>query len=320
MPSDHDKIEFLVKTFGTAVIGKDGINVAVWCPSCANSDRSKKKLVIRLDNDHHHCWVCDLRGRSLERLLRKYAPGSLNEYRGRFLGKSVFNIHPKEDEVIEVKIPRDFTLLATARLTDPDVRDTIAYAKMRGLDTRELWRFRLGTCKTGRFRRRLIIPSFDGGGDLNYFVARSIDHDVKLKYINAKIPKKDVIFNEIYIDWTRELAIVEGPMDLMKCDENATCLLGSHFSEEYILFQKIIKHQTPVLLALDPDATKKAQNFAKKLASYGIMVRILDLGSANDVGEMTQQEFATAKKEARGWSENDRLMHLISTIESGSIL
>ena len=319
MPSNHEKIEFLVKIFGPAIVGKDGVNVAVRCPSCAGSDNSKKKLVIRLDNDHHHCWVCDLRGRSLERLLRKYAPAHVIEYRGRFLGKSVFNFVQEKEEIV-VALPTNFLLLATSRSVDPDVRETMSYAKSRGLGIPEFWRYRLGTCSRGRYRRRLIMPSFDEDGNLNYFVARSIDPIEKFKYLNAKVAKKNVIFNEIYIDWSKELTIVEGPMDLVKCDDNATCLLGSHFSEEYTLFQKIIKYQTPVLLAIDPDAQKKMQNFAKKLSSYGVTVRILDHGTASDVGEMTKEQFLHAKNTARLWSHHDRLKHLISTIESGSIL
>ena len=203
---------------------------------------------------------------------------------------------------------------------DPDIKDTIAYAKFRGINERDLWRFRLGTCTSGRNRRRLIMPSFDASGKLNYFVARSIDNDQGFKYLNAKVAKKTVIFNELYIDWKQELTIVEGPMDLIKCNDNATCLLGSHFGEDYALFQKIIENQTPVLLALDPDAALKSQKFAKKLSSYGVEVRIMGNTNAEDVGAMTKEEFLAATAVAKRWSDDDRLRHLISTIGSGSIL
>ena len=151
-------------------------------------------------------------------------------------------------------------------------------------------------------------------------VARSIDPANKLKYLNAKVPKKSVIFNEINIDWSKELTIVEGPMDLIKCDPNATCLLGSHLSEEYALFQKIVKNSTPVLLALDPDMKLKTQEYAKKFSSYGVPVRVLGLGDFADVGEMSKNEFLTAKADAHSWKTEDRLYQLIDSINSGSIL
>jgi DNA primase len=230
-------------------------------------------------------------------------------------------VNPEDDVPATVQVPHGFILLATVfeNVRDPDVRDTISYARSRGLRLRDFWKFKLGTCTAGRYRRRLIIPSFNISGELNYFVARSID-DVKMKYLNAKIPKTDIIFNEINIDWSEELTLVEGPMDLIKCGDNTACLLGSHFSEEYNLFQEIVRHSTPVLLALDSDAMKKSQRFAKLLASYGNAVRMLDLGNYSDVGEMSHEEFARAKENAREWTPNERLYHLINSINSGSVI
>ncbi|MBK23592.1 MAG: hypothetical protein CME70_06255 [Halobacteriovorax sp.] len=164
------------------------------------------------------------------------------------------------------------------------------------------------------------MPSFNADGDLNYFVARTIDDDSKMKYLNAKVPKKDVIFNEINIDWSSELTLVEGPFDLTKCNDNATCLLGSHFSEDYKLFQQIIKNSTPVLMALDPDVKLKTQEYARKLSSYGIRIRMLDLGQFSDVGEMSKLDFACALQKAKEWQPDDRLYNLFDTVKSGSIL
>ena len=324
MPSVQDKISFLTKVFGAVSVGSDGVNAAVRCPSCNGRASGKKKLVIRLDTDQHHCWVCDIKGKNLTNTLRKYAPGYLKEYSERFLGRRhVATLGSKDDSLQEaIRPPRGFTLLSTVyhSARDPDVRDTITYARTRGLGLRDFWRFKLGTCTTGRYRRRLIIPSFDADGEMNYFVARSIDDDTKMKYLNAKVPKTGVIFNEINIDWSEELTLVEGPMDMVKCDDNATCILGSHFSEEYKLFQEIIRHSTPILLALDPDAMKKSQLIAKTLSSYGCDVRMLDHGAYSDVGEMTREEFLVAKAAARMWTSNERLFHLIDSIKSGSII
>jgi len=134
------------------------------------------------------------------------------------------------------------------------------------------------------------------------------------------MPKKNVIFNEINIDWSEELTVVEGPMDLMKCDDNATCLLGSHLNEGYLLFSEIVRHSTPVVLAMDPDARTKAQNIAKKLAAYNVRVRVLEHGNFSDVGEMSRADFKKAKDAAELWNPDDRLYHLIRSIGSGSIL
>lgn len=324
MSTVSEKIAFFNRIFGTCVIGSDGLNVAVCCPNtkCGSyGTASKKKLVIRIDSDHYHCWVCDIKGRNLNYLLRSYFPHFISEYQEKYYSKKNKLIISEQDIEYHVTVPKDFRLLATSLDSkDPDVQKTIRYVRSRGLTNRDLWYFKFGTCATGRYRRRVIMPSFDEVGDLNYFVARTIDQDdSKMKYINAKVPKKSVIFNEINIDWNRELTLVEGPFDLTKCDSNSTCLLGSHFSEDYSLFQKIIKSGTSVLLAMDADMSSKAQNYAKKLASYGINVRILNLGPYSDVGEMTKIEFLTAKDRAKKWSSEDRLYHLIGSIKSGSL-
>jgi len=325
MHSIKDKVKFIQKIFGTCILGNDGINVSVCCPNMAcgsYGNFSKKKLVIKIDTDQHHCWVCELKGHNLKGLLKSYFPQYVKEYSETFLGHK-YNATENEIDVsaVEISIPRNYILLATnLNNKDPDIRDVIRYVFSRGLTKRDLWYFKFGTCAEGRYRRRVIMPSFTADGDLNYYVARSIEPDVKMKYINAKVPKKDVIFNEINIDWTQELTLVEGPFDLTKCDDNATCLLGSTLGENYELFHKIVKHQTPVLLALDPDAIKKAHNIAQKLVGYGVHVRMLNLGKFNDVGEMSKMDFIVAKNKAKEWHADDRLHELINSMKSGSII
>ena len=318
-----EKISFLYKVFGPVVVGNDGINVSVRCPKCGNTSSGKKKLVIRLDNDQHHCWVCDLKGKNLLSTLRKYFPSYIDEYCKKYMTSSQkFAVSQDSvEENVSIQIPRGFRLLSTSLSAgDPDIKDTISYAYSRGLTTRDLWYFRLGTCSSGRFRRRLIMPSFDEDGHLNYFVGRSIDAGNKMKYVNAKVPKKTVIFNAINIDWSSELTLVEGPLDLVKCNDNATCLLGSSLSEDYALFRGIIQNSTPVLLAMDPDAAGKAQNIARKLSYYGCEVRMLNVAPFDDVGDMRKQDFIEAREKAKKWSRNDRLYHMISSLKSGSII
>jgi hypothetical protein len=102
------------------------------------------------------------------------------------------------------------------------------------------------------------------------------------------------------IDWSQELTLVEGVFDLVKCNENATCLLGSTLDPSYLLFQRIIENSTPILLALDNDARPKSFKLAKLLLEYGISVRKLEIPKElNDVGQMTKQQFLGAREGAK---------------------
>jgi hypothetical protein len=42
-------------------------------------------------------------------------------------------------------------------------------------------KYRLGFCTTGKYANRIIIPSYDAKGEINYFVSRTYDPTVKKK-------------------------------------------------------------------------------------------------------------------------------------------
>ena len=138
--------------------------------------------------------------------------------------------------------------------------------------------------------------------------------------MNPKVSRSEIIFNEINIDWSKELTLVEGPFDLFSCRQNATCLLGSTLNERHRLFSYIVRNRTPVVLALDKDAELKTQKIASLLSSYDIQVRIMDTSGFEDVGAMSLDEFKKLHLAAHPWSSNDRLKSLISTIKSGSLI
>ena len=222
MKSSVEKIQFIRSTFGSAKIARDGVNIAVKCPTC---NERKGKFSINVENWMCHCWVCGVKSKNLYFILKKSVS---SESASRFL--KLFGL-PKNlkkeivDNIEMVEIPDGFIPLAGYKGRDPDIKATISYCKKRGLDERDFWYFRLGTSNTKEMRRRVVIPSFDKNGDVNFFVSRTIDKKGFPKYANSKAKKTSIIFNEINIDWKKELVIVEGPFDLMKTGDNATCLL-----------------------------------------------------------------------------------------------
>jgi hypothetical protein len=319
--TQSDKISFIKKVFGSTLVDRACENIAVHCPKC-KSQNSKKKLSINLATWQTHCWVCGLKGKTLLPVLRKYSSQcNVSEFERRFLGnrREIYDVPIIEDE--KIKIPNGFILLADhIGKSDPDAKACLRYLFSRGITERDLWYYKMGTAKSGKFRRSIIIPSFDFYGDLNYFVTRKIDADNKFKYINAKADKKKIIFNEINIDWSQEVTLVEGPFDLVKSNDNATCLLGSSLTEKMLLFKRIVTQRTPVLLALDSDMKKKSLQIAETLMSYDCNVRLLSLGEKSDVGEMTSEEFEKARRSAKAWNRNFSLKSKIAEINSGSII
>ena len=96
--------------------------------------------------------------------------------------------------------------------------------------------------------------------------------------------------------------------------QNAVPILGSTLSEHSMLFKKIIKYDTPVLLALDKDANWKALKIKRLLLKYGIEVRELNLEEYEDVGEMSKDEFKRLSSVASFIQEEDILTSLFSDI------
>ena len=308
---------FIAKLFGPGNINQGSI--AVNCPNCGKDNPDKKKLVIKLKDGMHHCWVCGLKGKTLKYTVKKFAPGSIEEHQRIFRYNEPSE--PSIEESISLKLPKGFILLAkNLNSRDPDIKETISYAKSRGLSTDDFWYYKLGACKLGRYRRRLVIPSFDSLGKLNYFTGRAIDKTQKIKYLNAKAPKKTLIFNESNINWKEELTLVEGPMDLVKCDYNATALLGSSLNKNFELFKKIVSNSTPLVMAIDPDASEKMLKMCKVFYSYGINIRSLEFDHFSDVGEMSKLEFSKRKSEAVAWQPEDGLIYRINKIKSGSLI
>lgn len=316
METFTNKIDFLRHVFGEVEIARDGVNVAVYCPVCENKS-GKKKFSINVETWNCHCWVCDAKGRNLFLILKKsFSHDVAHRYRERFLKDDQgCNNLEREDDSFNVLLPEKFTLLCKSfESNDPDIKDCIRYLLRRGLTKKDFWYFRLGTSSTGVHRRRIIIPSFDSDGKLNYLVSRSIDPDRKPKYINSKSDKMNIVFNEVNLNWKKELTIVEGPFDLFSCNQNSTCLLGSSLREESYIFKKIISNRTPVLLSLDSDMKKKTRKYADLLSSYCCDVRVIDLGDFQDVGEMTKDEFKERRKNSIFWSRDLSLVGKIGTL------
>ena len=323
MVTSTDRIRLLKTIFGGGSLDVRGSNLAVECPACGKT--GKRKLSIHLESGKSHCWVCGVRSKRVSSIIYKYiSREAAGEYRVKCEGGDPNDVVDEGEEgaatVEKLVLPDNFIpVYSRAALSDPDARHAARYLIQRGLSADDIARFRIGVSPA--IRRRVVIPSFDAEGKVNFYTARALDPDVKFRYANCQVKKTDIIFNEINIDWSQELVLVEGPFDLMKCPDNATCLLGSSLGAGHLLFQKIVTHRTPVVLALDADMRQKTQKIAEMLFSYDCDVRIADVGSdGRDIGDLTHIEACNMINRAVQWKTFDRLLFSISNIRSGSTL
>ncbi len=326
-----EKYQFLKQILPIHKYNHNKFDMAIWCPFCNNPNQHKLKMILNIDKGVYHCWVCNSKGTSIPWVIKKiasqyydksleYFPNK-NQNQNDNEWKDILNglsDNPQVDVITEyVVLPTGFELCAlNLNSKDPDIRDVSNYLLKRGCSEHKMWMLRFGVSKDSNYHRMLIIPSFNSNGDLNFYTCRKIDASTfdGFKYKNCEVSKKNIIFNELLINWQLPLTLVEGPLDLLKTNDNATCLLGSSLPKDGALFKKIVENKTPIVLALDHDAHKKAIKIAQDLMYYDIEVKMMDTSIAKDVGDMDINTFKEYYNLACKIEQEDLLLNKIQVI------
>ncbi len=312
--SEGKKAAILKEIFGSYYKSND--EIIFFCPKC---DHHKKKLSVNLNKNVFKCWVCDYSGRTLRRIVRTY--GNYSQLAEWLELTDSVDISSFTDELFiakekvkreqEIPLPEEFISLANRNLPYSSLYP-LNYLKKRGIFREDIIRWKIGYCFEGKYKGRIIIPSFGLAGRCNYFIARTFSDDWR-KYLNPPI-SRDIIFNHLFLDFDEGLSIVEGAFDAIVAGPNAVPLLGSTLREESKLFQEIIKNDTPVYVSLDFDAEKKALYLINSLLDYGIEVYKVDISPYSDVGEMARDQYRQRKQNAEIMSKDDYLLRQLSKI------
>ena len=291
-----------------------GREILFKCPVC---DHHKLKLSINLSKNAFKCWICDYRGRNIRRIIRRF--GSFiqlqkwdqitnREDLERF--SDLFNDEVKE-EINTIELPECFLSLANKKQPATS-KFANQYLNSRGISKQDILRWKIGFCFEGEYRNRVIVPSFDENGNVNYFVARSYTND-SYKYKNPTA-SKNIIFNELFVDWDDDLVIVEGVFDAIVAG-NAVPLLGSTLYSRSPLIKKIVLNDTPVYIAIDPDAPDKERKIIETLLAYDIELYKIDISGYEDVGSMPKNVFVERKNKAQFIDQdNYLLLNLLSAV------
>lgn len=282
------------------------------CPYCKHH---KRKFSVNIERGVYKCWICDAKGRNLYRLIRRFGSYKDQEVWKAFSGEKTdindfYNLFKEDEEENFEQIlimPPSFESLCG----NNSFKAPLRYLKSRGIDEKDILKWKMGYCTEGAYEGRIIIPSFNENGDLNYFIARSFTNHYK-RYLNPP-SSRDIIFNELYIDFDKEVTIVEGIFDAIK-SENAIPILGSTIRELSKLFRRIVQEDVAVLLALDPDAKYKAHNIKRLFLKYGIEIRELQYDDERDIGEMSKEEVKILSQNAPFIEEDDSLISAISNL------
>lgn len=291
MEEEHEAIvELLEEIFGDHGLHYSNRGqISLNCPIC-DEGRNKHNLEVNYFNDVYHCWSCgDSEGThgSLGKLFDKF---------GNKKQKKLYKIFKPDDTEKKVRIkkpkavlPDNFTLFKDSHPVYPIRRQAYNYLKSRGITDEIIEKFGIGFCDKGSHTGRIIIPSYDVKGDLNYYVGRSWDPHSRAKYRNPEAEKDQIIFWENLIDWNKDIYLVEGAFDGMFLD-NPVVMLGKHMSE--LMFDKIYNNaKGNVIICLDGDAWDNAVKLYHELNGGELWgkIKIVKLPKDRDVCDLKGQ-------------------------------
>jgi DNA primase len=287
MSSSEDLIlEILCDIFGKPEKSYDSkLQYGYNCPECG-AGQHKGNLEVSLEKHIYHCWSCgetnDMHG-TLGKLIKTY--GTKQQLKIYKVLQPEEN-KPKERKSNKIKFPETFTLFKDSSPIYPIRRQAYNYLKSRGITDKIIEKYNIGFCDRGAHANRIIVPSYDLKGELNYYIARSWDPKSKVKYKNPEVEKEKIIFNEYLIDWDKDIFLVEGVFDAFFLP-NSIPMLGKHMSP--LLFEKLYsKSKGDIIITLDGDAFNNSLILYRELNGgelYG-RIKLIKLPQDKDVCDL----------------------------------
>jgi DNA primase len=260
--------------------------IALDCPLC---DEGKHKGNMEVNYFHHvyKCWACgdtnDMHG-SLHKLIKKY--GKKSHLKTYSVLAPEENLPKQKKKVNKLQLPSFFKEFKEVSSIYPVRRQAYNYLTNRGITDEIIERYGIGFCDNGSHAGRIIIPSYNKKGELNYYIARSWDLNTRAKYKNPENPKDEIIFFESLIDWNKDITLVEGAFDSIFIP-NSIPMLGKHMST--LLFDTLYENcKGNITIALDGDAWENAVKLYHELNGgnlYG-RIKIVKLPLDRDIADL----------------------------------
>ena len=285
-----DENEALVELL-EEVLGDHGLHypnrgqISFNCPVC-DDGRNKHNLEVNYIDNVYKCWSCgDSEGThgALGRIFDRYGNEKQKKLYQVFKPETIVK---REKKKKALKLPDSFTHFKDSSKVYPVRRQAINYLYNRGITDDMIEKYQIGFCDNGDHAGRIVIPSYDSKGELNYYIARSWNPMSRAKYKNPEAEKDKIIFWENLIDWNRDIFLVEGAFDGLFLD-NSIPMLGKHMSE--LLFDTIYKKaKGDIIICLDADAWENAVNLYHELHGGELWgrIKLVKLPDEKDIADL----------------------------------
>lgn len=303
-------VSTLSNTLGSYLTLK-GNELAFYCPFC---NHHKQKLQVNTESQKWHCWNCNSGGKKLTSLLRRLDVDrkTISIIR-EIYGDS--NWTPQQEDTdtkVYISLPKEFiSLVEEPKGFNPEYKNAIYYLTQRGITTKDIIKYNIGYCKEGLYAQRVIVPSYNSDGSLNYFISRSYYPENKMKYKNPPISKNIICF-ESQVNWNEPIILCEGVFDAITIKRNAIPLLGKFPSKQ--LVEKIfMSGVSNIIISLDNDAMNEALKAAEYFRKNGINVRMMYLKD-KDAADMGYENFYEELKKTKEFNTEELLLNKINQL------
>ena len=263
----------------------------------------KPKLQVNIVSQKWHCWVSNQGGHSIYSLFKKINADSRYFTELKDLVFTPSKSEDKTESKIIVSLPREFLPLWV--MNKSLYRNQAkSFLHKRGITDVDIKKYKIGFCDSGLYEGRIIIPSYDDKGILNYFVGRSFVGE-KMKYKNPNV-SRDIIPFDWYIAWSKPIVLCEGVFDAMSIRSNAIPMLSKKPSRS--LLQKIFeKNVKTIYIALDDDAKKDAYNMSEFFRDFGIDCKVVKLPTDQDPNDLGWEKITTLIQTTQSASFSDSI-------------
>ena len=246
-----------------------------WSPFISHH---KPKLQINILTGKWHCWVSNEGGHNLFQLFKKVNATNeqFTELRD-IVGTTSYKYGSYGSDITKkeskVELPKEFLSLAYKH-PSPVYKHAMSYLQKRGITYEDILKYGIGYCDQGLYTNRVIIPSYDEEGVLNFFVGRDI-FESKMKYRNSPT-QKDIIGFDLFINWDEPIVLCEGPFDAIAIKRNAIPLFGKTILPKLKL--KIIEKKIKsIYISLDTDAIGDSMKMVENFMNHNIDVYFVRL-------------------------------------------
>lgn len=310
----EEKIAILKEVFPDFRIRK-GYEFVTFCPTerCQRQyGNDKRKLEINLQDNKFACWRCHYSGSPL-RLLKDYGKP---EHRKRYARAMGFELRVKNEKE-PIRLPDEYRFLLDNR-HGMVARHAYQWTKALNISDEVIFQNRIGFCSDGKYKNRIIFPSFDENGKVNYFVTRHLYNDNEFKWLNCQASMKENIFNELFINWSKPIILVESVKAYLKhfdSIENIVCCNGTKISRKHKLFEKIVLNDIPeVYVAFDAQADSEAMDAMNEFYEYGIKTYFVKFEEEIQPDEISTEKFISHIEQAEEFQKVDVLKNRIRNL------